>query len=556
MPGPPPGEREPDIPMRRRLAVRLSMYVTLALVLIGACILVADAFLVSGRELGSLRKRSELLAHNLLEHLGTGMVATHSESVGELLTFVKEQESVLSAYIMDPAGKVTFSSETDAIGVTLHGSAAGCVECHATSEPPAVDWVLLDDHAGRRFRHSLSIPNAAACHDCHAPSARSLGKLLLDLPTAQLDAELRDHRKLAAAIVGTTLLVAIAAIVLLLRWYVRRPLSSFLLAASRVEAGDLQARVETVADDELGRVARAFNRMVERLEHHTSNLEQTVAERTAELGALDRSLREVQAELLHTNRLATMGEMAAAVAHEIRTPLNALGLHLHLLRRRLTDHGPDATAELDLTANEIRRIDGVIERFLAMARFPPPKVAALDLNRLVETVLAVMEPSARRAGVRLETELASPAPVVQYDEDRLRHVLFNLVLNGIQALEGAGTLRVSTAAAQPQIVVADDGPGIPAELRARIFEPFFSTKEAGTGLGLAIAKRMLRESGGVLRLLEPAGAPEPVLEGALADETGATLAGLAGRERPGARFAIDLPVEATPAGVPPEESTT
>lgn len=488
-----------EVPFRRRLLVRLTTYLTLALVVTGVGIVAVDGMLVRSRELAQLERRADAQAESLTELLSSTMVQDGQQHFGAALNFVAQQTEIDAAHVVDLHGKTIFSSQLDLIGTELDIGAADLTECIQAPGGSGPTGVLMDDTAGRRFRQCIRVDNRLECSRCHGVESATLGALVLDLSTRRMDTELRDHPKLSAAIVTITLVVALGAIIVLISGLVRRPLTALLNATAQVEAGNLQVRLRPQANDEIARLGSAFDRMIERLEDHTRDLETAVEVRTSEIRALDRSLREAQAQLLRTNRLATMGEMAAAVAHEVRTPLNALALHLHLLRRWIARRGPDAAEEVDRIADEIRRIDGVINRFLAMAKFPPPSVTRVDLNRVADTVLAVMEPEAQRSGVHLVKRYTAPAPALLYDEDRLRHVLFNLVLNAIQALDEGGTVILRTCSDPIRIEVEDDGPGVPPDLRNQIFKPFYTTKDTGTGLGLAIAHRMLREIGSALR---------------------------------------------------------
>jgi signal transduction histidine kinase len=217
-------------------------------------------------------------------------------------------------------------------------------------------------------------------------------------------------------------------------------------------------------------------------------------------------------------KLAAVGTMTAGLSHEIRNPLNAASLQLTVLERRLQRLPKDAQGPLleplTLVKDEIRRLDHILEDFLQFAR-PREFVAhPVDVASVVHRVLDLLGGEAERRGVRLERDVDGAVPPVAGDEERLRQVLVNLGLNALEAVREGGLVRVSCRLGEPatggeptvDVVVDDDGSGVPAESRDRIFEPFFTTKAKGSGLGLSIVHAIVTQHAGRLRVEEsPAG---------------------------------------------------
>lgn len=218
----------------------------------------------------------------------------------------------------------------------------------------------------------------------------------------------------------------------------------------------------------------------------------------------DITARKAQEQRLReTAALARLGEMAAVVAHEVRNPLAGIRGGVQLLGRQ---GGMDADGR-ELIDDIVTRIDAlntVLSDLLLFARFRDVRPAPVDLRQLVEDVAASMSLDPAMQGVALTLDLPPQATVVG-DVDQLRQVLVNLVLNAGQALERGGHVRVGVESAPDAntVVIADDGPGIPADLRERVFEPFFTTRHRGTGLGLATARRIVEAHGGTLAFVEP-----------------------------------------------------
>ncbi|HEX9400523.1 MAG TPA: ATP-binding protein [Anaeromyxobacter sp.] len=215
-------------------------------------------------------------------------------------------------------------------------------------------------------------------------------------------------------------------------------------------------------------------------------------------------------------KLAAVGTMTAGLSHEIRNPLNAAALQLSVLERRVhrlaKEVQPPLLEPLTVVKDEIRRLDHILEDFLQFARPRDFAAHAVDVGSVVNRVLDLLGGEAERRAVRLERDV-DPVPAVAGDEERLRQVLVNLGLNALEAVRDGGLVRVSCRLdATPdhpepavEVLVDDDGPGVPAEARDRIFEPFFTTKAKGSGLGLSIVHAIVTQHGGRIRV---EGSPE------------------------------------------------
>jgi signal transduction histidine kinase len=223
-----------------------------------------------------------------------------------------------------------------------------------------------------------------------------------------------------------------------------------------------------------------------------------------EFNAMAASLDRQQRELRNAERLAAVGRISAQITHEIRNPLNAIGLNAELLQEelaRLTPAPREAGQLVAAISREVDRLEGVAEEYLKFARMPRAAHAPLDLDELVASLLDFVSPELAAARIAVVRELAGDLPPVDGDEAQLRAVALNLVRNSREAMPGGGTLTLRTRQAEGgvELRVTDTGGGMPPEVLARIFEPFYTTKERGTGLGLAYARRVVAEHGGTIR---------------------------------------------------------
>jgi two-component system sensor histidine kinase HydH len=210
-------------------------------------------------------------------------------------------------------------------------------------------------------------------------------------------------------------------------------------------------------------------------------------------------IRALEAEMARGERLATVGNLAAAVAHEIRNPLSAVSMGLQRLRAEFEPAERDEYRRMvDLVQGEVRRLNAIVEEFLSLARPIQLRPEPVGVAALLDEIRQLVEPQARQAGIVLEQAIPPSLPDIRADRDRIKQVLLNLALNAIEAMPTGGRLTLGAAASSAALtlVVTDTGSGIPPELLPRVFEPYVTTKTKGLGLGLAIARRMVEAHGG------------------------------------------------------------
>jgi signal transduction histidine kinase len=213
-------------------------------------------------------------------------------------------------------------------------------------------------------------------------------------------------------------------------------------------------------------------------------------------------LSRAQSLALSNERLAAIGKMAAHVTHEIRNPLSAMGLNIEMLEEELSQSEGAQRSEVKnlLTAiqREVQRLEHLSEEYLRVARLPQPRMEAEDVAAVVSEVVVFARPEIELARCTVALTVDESLPPALFDEAQLRQALLNLLRNAREAMPDGGRIDVRVAAEGMSVVieVADRGGGIPEPIRARVFDPFFSTKGEGTGLGLAITRHIVESHGG------------------------------------------------------------
>jgi signal transduction histidine kinase len=306
---------------------------------------------------------------------------------------------------------------------------------------------------------------------------RAQGKQIAE----QLSDNERRAVEIAFALSGLGLLLAVGAALVMVRTL--RPLNVLREHTKQIAGGDYARRTGIASRDEIGDLAREFDAMAAAIE-------------------------EREHRLIRSERLATVGRMAAHITHEIRNPLASLGLNVELLGDEVGPDNQEARKLVSSIGKEVDRLSDITETYLRFVRLPTPKLEREDLGALVTSVMEFAGGELELAGVTWNIEIEPGLPEVAADESQIRQALLNLVRNAKEAMPGGGSIRLSvsrTADGQVRLVLADSGPGISPENLASIFEPFFSTKVKGTGLGLALVQQIVSEHGGRIEVDCPPG---------------------------------------------------
>ncbi len=289
-----------------------------------------------------------------------------------------------------------------------------------------------------------------------------------------------------------------------------KPLQRMVEATEKISQGDLSHKVEVTSKDEIGYLADSFNQMTADLETANAKLidwgktlEKKVEERTKEL-------TKMQAHLIQSEKLASIGKLAAGVAHEINNPLGGILIYSHLLLEDTEKDNPHYE-NLKKIVKETSRCKEIVRGLLDFARPKDPEMSQIDINGVVEKSLYFVEGQSLFQNIHIQKNYSSDLPRIVGDSAQLQQVFMNIILNAAEAMEGGGTLTITTAhnngGKYIDILFQDTGHGIQDEDIQRLFEPFFTTKEVGkgTGLGLAISYSIIQKHQGTIEVSSPKG---------------------------------------------------
>jgi two-component system NtrC family sensor kinase len=313
------------------------------------------------------------------------------------------------------------------------------------------------------------------------------GLLLFTLATVSL----RDPERHAVMIVAGAGAVAICAVsMLVLAYVVQRPMVELQEKIAQVSEGDLEVAVSfSRRNDEIGDLGRNFNHMMEQLRDSRQEIE-----------------RLHRTQMSRAEHLATLGELAASLAHEIRNPLAGIAGVIEIIGRDLPATSPARPVVKDVR-QEISRISKTLTQLLETARPRRPDIRLSNVNTTVEHAVMLARQQVISKPIQIDLQKALDLPEVEHDSDQIHQVLLNLLLNAVQAIDGAGFVRVDIGLQDryARIVVSDTGRGISASDLANIFRPFYTTKGNGTGLGLSLARRIVEEHHGSITVTSTIG---------------------------------------------------
>jgi two-component system NtrC family sensor kinase len=429
--------------------------------------------------------------------------------------------------IFDRDGRITYTTNPAEQNHVVDKTAEACYACHAQSQPLARlnrpdRFRIYRNAAGTRILGIITpIENRPTCSNasCHAHPAEQqiLGVLDTNLSLSKADVQLAESSRRMIVYTGCALLL-----IAVLSWFfvwevVGRPVKALERGTERLAGGELGYQIDVQSKDEIGELAHSFNAMSNQLkaEHNenvawTRTLEQRVDQKT-------RELKRAHEHALHTEKMASIGKMAAVLAHEINNPLSGILTYAKLLRKWIDseDGGNRRRQEiresLDLIAAESRRCGDLVKNLLTFSRTTPINLQPTNLNQVIDRSLRLIQHQLDLAAIHVDLDLDPDLPQLICDGAQIEQVLLALMMNALDAMPQGGNLWVTTRLAREdgtvRIVIRDDGCGIPPEILPQLFEPFLTTKETGrgVGLGLAISRSILERHNGDIEVQSEVG---------------------------------------------------
>ena len=478
---------------RGNLGVRLTLILGLTLAVFTAVLVIVL----------TLNHRAELLrevtfsTHRLAETVERGirhyMLTPDHDEIRRTLLAISRQHGIETIRIFSKQGKITCSSDETEVGTMVDKQAEACYQCHAEESPlvslkPLKGARVFTNEKGERTLAVIEVihndPTCwnAACH-AHPKEQKVLGILDVAVSLKEMDIRLAGSTRAAVLTAFLSIVTMCGLTAVSAHRLVRRPILRLLKGVQVLGSGDFNHSIPVTSSDEIGQLTKSFNDMTQRLAFHI------------------RKLTETQEQLFHSEKLASLGKMAAGVAHELNSPLTVILNDSSLLLRRL----PKGSSEYDdvsVIADEAKRCGEIIHGLLEFTRLERPETRPTSINEVVRDSVQLIRHQAILGDISVGLELTPDLPNVDVDPSQMKQVFLDIMTNAVHAMSNGGSLTVSSGPdGGPGFVAvsfADTGCGISKDHIDKIFQPFFTTKEAkeGTGLGLAICYEIIQKHGG------------------------------------------------------------
>ena len=455
------------------------------------------------------------------------MMRNDRDALYQTIATIASEPGIVRIRIYDQEGTVRYSSDSAEVERTVDKSAEACYACHAQAQPlarlnrPDRFRIFRHNGSGRVLAVITPIENEPRCSNaaCHAHPAgqQILGVLDTHMSLARADAaQAASTRQMFVYTALAVLLICVLSGVFVLR-VVGRPIKTLKRGTEELTHGDLGYQIEVDSKDELGDLAHSFNIMSLRL--RAAHEEITSWARTLENRVEEKSheLQRAHDHVVHVEKMASIGKMAAVVAHEINNPLSGILTYAKLLQKwvqriQVEDERRKEIGEcLGLIQGESKRCGDLVKNLLTFSRTAPMNLEWTNINEVVDRCVRLVKHQLDMSSVQLQLETDDSAPMLHCDAAQVEQVLLALVMNAIDAMPHGGNLllrsRSLPQSRQVELQVRDDGMGIAPELLPRLFEPFLTTKETGkgVGLGLAISKTIVERHGGQIEVESQAG---------------------------------------------------
>lgn len=475
----------------------------------------------------NMLQTADRISDVLIRSTRSAMLKNQRNGVSEIVHTVAGEPGIEGIRIYNKRGETIHASSLNEGEMALDMHAEACFGCHGRSDPfeslPLEERVrYLESPGGYRVMGLINpIENEPDCYNaaCHAhpPEQKILGVLDVKMSLADADAQM-EARQASIVLLATVVVILLAAISGAFSYFlVHLPVRKLAQGTREVAAGNLDHTISLQTGGEVGLLADSFNRMTADLRaardealEWSETLEQKVAEKTSQL-------ERIQAQMLHAEKMVSMGRLSATVAHELNNPLAGILTYTRLVLRKLSK-GPldeentrSIVETLEIVSAETARCGEIVKNMLLFSRQREATLKNEQLHRVINESLSLVGHHFEISGISIETAFSPANDELCCDANQLKQAFIAIFINAVEAMSKGGTLRVETQSLvddqQLRIEISDNGHGIPDEIMPLIFEPFFTTKSesAGTGLGLSVAYGVVKRHGGEISVQSEVG---------------------------------------------------
>lgn len=503
---------------QKSLAAKLIIAIGLLMV-IGSSVFWYAIFQKQEKDLSAIAVRYGGSLVNFIKAVTSdSMLAAHRPAIQQTLEDISIAEGVERVRIFDHKGKISFSTFREDIGKTVEKDSLSCRACHSDTEKsyellqePRKNSIYKAPDGFTALKLVEPVYNESSCYisKCHVHSREQkiIGFIEVDTSLALLDeAKLKQGLALIAYVFIFIVVISISLGIILYK-IVSKPVSELTHGMEKIAAGDFNYLVPIKSEDEMGTLARTFNSMIKDIkaardqrEVWTHTLETEIAKKTEEI-------QKTHAGLVQTEKLASLGRMAAGVAHEINNPLTGIVTFAYLMKKNVSPESQEAE-DLNVIIEQAERCSKIIKNLLAFARAAPSEKGRISINKVLAQTIYMVQNQEKFYNIKFEINMDESDFTTLGDASQFQQIFLNMIINAADAMDGRGTITIATRKItvndKPYVEIAfsDTGCGIPEENLSKLFEPFFTTKPVGkgTGLGLSVSHGILKNYGGQIEV--------------------------------------------------------
>jgi len=506
--------------IRKRLGNRIIATIIVALILVMSVEIILDLYFGKKDAIELMETLSMDLAASTYSGIKYPMSVGDSGAVQQVLSDIREKMEGIEVFICDTNQLITWSTHRDKIYTSITNTITNAeplkaLKASLLSGKAPKESFETEIHGTRHIIIIEPILNEEGCFHCHGSSKKIIGGIIV---TTNVERALMTVSASRNRIILTTLLALIAIIGIsyaLIEKFISSRVQKLAEGVKKVATGNLDFEIQARSSDEIGELARSFNYMTHELkEAHDEitnwamTLEHLVDQRTAQL-------ERAQENAIRTEKMASMGRLAAIVAHEINNPLAGIRTYAKLMLKRKDDLFSGDAAKyiqyVETIESESARCGDIVRGLLQFARPTKPQIGLHDINTLVQETLRLVQHQIHLLNIEVTLNLSPKSPEASCDDQKIKQALVALLLNACDAVQNdTGHITISTAllakAKRVEISVEDNGIGMDEETKSHMFEPFFTTKKVSpeqeaslnSGLGVSVVYEIVESHHGTI----------------------------------------------------------
>ncbi len=458
------------------------------------------------------------------------MLINRKQDIKNIVTTVGQEPDIENLSIINHGGEYIYTSNSPNEHKIIDQHSRICIQCHSGKTPIvsiSKNLNIIDSPEGYRIaeltRPILNEPSCfnASCH-AHPENEKVLG--LMNIQISLKDIDDATHRSINILILLSFISVAI--IIFIIWLFIRReviiPVQILHNGTQQIGRGNLNYTISFPSKTEIGDLAKSFNKMTRRLKDAQEEITQWSKTMESRVEEKSLELKDAQQQIMHVEKMASLGKLSATVAHEINNPLAGVLNYTKLIAKRIKksnlpeEKQKNILEELGIIESEIKRLGNIVKNLLTFARGSGEELTENDINKIVEKSLLLVNHHFQMHNITLKTRYCDKACLVKCNPDHLKQALIAIYVNAVEAMSPSsdgegGTLRVEVwkleEQGRVQIRISDSGIGISEKDLPHVFEPFYSTKNktSGVGLGLSVVYGIIKNHEGTIRVQSTVG---------------------------------------------------